>query len=97
LKIRLSSNLCVKPGTHPEQWILAYEANVHGWLPLSEHYVDDDDNFGRLEKADVSFLVLEDDDLSEEPDWDPYGTSEYEEEEREAHLEENEDESDLPF
>lgn len=82
---------------YDEQWILAYEANAHRWLHLNEDYVNNDDNFGPLKNADVSFLVLDDDELPEEPDWDPYGTSEYEEEDRNAHLDEHEQESNMPF
>lgn len=64
---------------------------------MNEDYVEGDDNFGRLKQADISFLVLEDDELPEELDWDPYGSSEYEEEERKVHLEEDENESNIPF
>lgn len=82
---------------YDEQWILAYEANVHEWLHLKEDYVEGDDNFRLLKNAGVSFLALEDDELPEEPAWDPYGTNEYEEEKREVHPEEDEDESPHSF
>jgi hypothetical protein len=41
-------------GSH---WLLAYEANVKGWLPSgrSGDHVNNDSNFGQLKAAGVSF------------------------------------------
>lgn len=38
-----------------EQWLLAYEANIKGWLPTSDDYVSSDPNFGWLKSLGVSF------------------------------------------
>ena len=44
---------------YDEQWLLSYEANVHGWLPsvgVADH-VSADPNFGFLKAAGVHFYV----------------------------------------
>lgn len=42
------------------RWLLAYEANVQGWLPSvgSTDHVNSDTNFGQLKAANVSFYDL---------------------------------------
>lgn len=41
------------------RWLLAYEANVKGWLPIGQNdHVDSDVNFGQLKRAAVSFYDI---------------------------------------
>jgi hypothetical protein len=42
---------------HDEEWLLAYEANVQGWLPslAGGNHVAVDPNFSRLRAAGVKF------------------------------------------
>jgi hypothetical protein len=48
-----------EPDLYDEQWLLSYEANMHGWLPSlggSDH-VSADPNFGFLKAAGVHFYA----------------------------------------
>lgn len=53
----LWSNHMNKDGLYEEHWLLAYEANVKGWLPSQGggDHVSADPNFGFLKAAGVSF------------------------------------------
>ena len=48
-----------EPGLHDEQWLLSYEANMHGWLPSlgGGDHVSAEPNFGFLKAAGVHFYV----------------------------------------
>ena len=47
------------PELYEEQWLLAYEANVKGWLPSQggPDHVAADNNFGFLKNSAVEFYV----------------------------------------
>ena len=38
-----------------EKWLLAYEANVHGWLPTGKDYVKKSPYFAKMKQANISF------------------------------------------
>jgi hypothetical protein len=44
-------------GLYDEHWLLAYEANIKGWLPnpRGKDYVKSDQNFGYLKSEGVFF------------------------------------------
>jgi hypothetical protein len=62
-----------------DQWLFAYESNIHEWLPSSEDYVAQDDHFSLLKEKGITFLNLEQDELPEEDDWASYGNTGHEE------------------
>lgn len=53
----LWSSLMRRSSLYDSSWLLAYEADVHGWLPSAEkpNHVDSDPNFSQLKNAGVSF------------------------------------------
>jgi hypothetical protein len=48
-----------KDGLYDEQWLLAYEANVKGWLPSvgGGDHVNADPGFSFLKNAGVEFYI----------------------------------------
>lgn len=51
------SSLMRRSSLYDSSWLLAYEADVHGWLTSAEksNHIDDDPNYSQLKKAGVSF------------------------------------------
>ncbi len=61
-------------GLWGDKWLLAYEANIHGWLTTGSDYVATDDFFGPLKTAGVSFYKLISD--ADAMNWDDVASAE---------------------
>lgn len=60
-----------KDHLYSENWLLAYEAFVKGWLPSLDgtNYVGNDDFFGRLASSNIEFYDAETEDAATDSDW----------------------------
>jgi hypothetical protein len=56
---------------YSENWLLAYEALIKGWLPSKDNtdYVKADDFFGKLSQYDVQFYDTDNRDSAVDSDW----------------------------
>jgi hypothetical protein len=51
-------SLMTDAGLYDEHWLLAYEANIKGWLPTRKDFVASDRNFNFLKSNGVSFYSV---------------------------------------
>jgi Reverse transcriptase (RNA-dependent DNA polymerase) len=51
--------LAVKQSLYDENWLLAYEAVMRGWLPVNPGFIRNDRGFGLLADLDVRFYIPE--------------------------------------